>query len=67
MFEEFWPTQAVVQMLESSYGERLSLRSIERYKRLHWQAQRQLVQEMSAVIGRSGDRMIGPLSDIAIK
>jgi hypothetical protein len=50
MFDEFWPTPEVKQMLQTHYGERLSLRSIERYKSQHWQAQRELVEQ----IGPSG-------------
>jgi len=53
MFEEFWPTQAVVQMIRTCYGERLSLRSIERYKQNHWRAQRELVRETSAALAAS--------------
>jgi len=59
MFEEFWPTPEVKQMLQTNYGERLSLRSIERYKSLHWQAQRELVEQ----IGPSVHRLIGPSED----
>ena len=44
----FGPRRKVQQMLQAHYGERLSLSSLERYKRRHWQAQRELVQEMSA-------------------
>jgi hypothetical protein len=46
MFEEFWPTPEVKHMLQTHYGERLSLRSIERYK--------------SQVIGSSAHRLIDP-------
>jgi hypothetical protein len=55
MFEEFWPTPEVKQMLQTHYGEHLSLRSIERYKSRHWQAQRELVEQ----IGPSVNRAIG--------
>ena len=61
MFAEFWPTQAVKQMIQTHYGERLGLRSLERYKGEHWRVQRELVQEMSEVIGPSGHRVIDSL------
>ncbi len=50
MFAEFWSTQQVKQMIQAQYGERLSRSSVERYKRRHWQARRELVQEMSAAL-----------------
>lgn len=66
MFGEFWPAQQVKQMIQADYGERLSLRSIERYKQKHWRAQRELIQEMSEVIGSSVHRAIWLSTDRAI-
>jgi hypothetical protein len=40
-------------MLETQYGERLSLRSLERYKQRHWQSQRELMQQASAALAAS--------------
>jgi len=48
MFAESWPTQAVKQMIQTHYGERLGLRSLERYKGKHWRVQRELAEQMSA-------------------
>jgi len=45
MFEESWPASEVKQMLQTNYGEHLSLRSIDRCKR--------------QAIGASGHRSIG--------
>jgi len=50
MFAELWPAPAVKHMLESQYGERLSLRSVERYKSKQWQAQRECIQQASAAL-----------------
>ncbi len=57
MFEEFWPTPEVKQMLQTHYGERLSLRSIERYKSRHWQAQRELVEQVGPSVHRQSGIM----------
>ena len=55
MFAEFWPARAVVRLVQAQYGERLGLRSVERYKSQHWRGQRDLIQEMgmpaSLVVG----------------
>ena len=59
MFAEFWPAQDVKHMIETHYGERLSLNSIARYKRQQWQNRRDLVQEMGQGLGRSGDPVMG--------
>ncbi|MGO8790273.1 MAG: hypothetical protein ACLQVL_23225 [Terriglobia bacterium] len=59
MFEEFWPAQDIRQMLQTQYGERLSLRTVARYKSQHWQAQRERVQQ----IGSSIHRVIGPFEE----
>ncbi|MGD1100917.1 MAG: hypothetical protein ABSA59_02530 [Terriglobia bacterium] len=53
MFEDFWRTQDVRHMIQSQYGERLSLSSVERYKRKHWRAQRELVRQASAALAAS--------------
>jgi len=50
MFEEFWPTQDVRHMIQTQYGERLSSRTVARYKRKYWQAQRERVQQASAAL-----------------
>jgi hypothetical protein len=62
MFAEFWATRDVKRMIQTQYGERLSRSSVERYKRKHWQARRELVEQVSQAledreIGRSGDRV----------
>ena len=46
MFAEFWPAAEVKQMIQTQYGERLSLRSLDRYKSRQWQAQRDVVQQI---------------------
>jgi len=53
MFEEFRPMQEVRQMIQPQYGECLGLRSLARYKSEHWQAQRELVQQMSVALAAS--------------
>jgi len=53
MFAEFWPVAEVKQMIQSQYGERLSLSSLEKYKRKQWRAQRERIQEMSAALTAS--------------
>ena len=60
MFAEFWPPQAVRQMIQTQYGECLSLRSIARYKQQHWLAQRELGQVTSEAIESSAHRFIEP-------
>jgi hypothetical protein len=59
MFAEFCRPREVKQMIRTQYGERLGLTTVERYKRQHWQARRKMVQEMSQIIGRPSDPMIG--------
>ena len=44
MFAELWPVRDIKRMIESHYGERLSRNSLDRYRRQHWQARRELVQ-----------------------
>jgi len=53
MFAEAWPAHAVKEMIENQYGERLGLRSIERYKQQHWQAQHELIREATAALAAS--------------
>jgi hypothetical protein len=53
MFAEFWATRDVKRMIETQYGEQLSTASVARYKKKHWQARRELVEEMSEAIGQS--------------
>jgi hypothetical protein len=53
MFAEAWSAQAVKEMIENQYGERLGLRSIERYKQQHWQAQHELIREATAALAAS--------------
>jgi len=50
MFEGFYSNGEVVHMIASHYGERLSYGSVARYKRLHWQVQRELIREMSTAL-----------------
>lgn len=50
MFEEFWPTSMIKQVINVQCGEHLSVRSIERYKQQHWQARRELVAQSSAAL-----------------
>ena len=50
MFEEAWPMAQVRHMIAASYGESLSLRSLARYKKDHWEAQRELVRAMNAAL-----------------
>ena len=59
MFEQLSRTREVRQMIQTQYGESLSTATVDRYKRQHWQAQREMVQEMSQIIGRSEDRVSG--------
>jgi hypothetical protein len=46
MFAECWPAAEVKQTIQTQYGERLSLRSLDRYKSKQWQAQRDVVQQI---------------------
>ena len=50
MFEEFWPMGEVRHLIQASYGETISLRSLARYKKDHWKAQRELVRAMNAAL-----------------
>ena len=50
MFAEFWPVAEVKQMIQSQYGERLSLRSLERYKSRQWRTQREVVRQASLAL-----------------
>jgi len=50
MFNACWPARAVQQLIEAQYGERLGLRSVERYKRSHWQAQHARIEQASEAI-----------------
>jgi hypothetical protein len=50
MFAEFWSTGQVKHMIQAQYGVRLSRSSVDRYKRRHWQARRELVQQASAAL-----------------
>jgi hypothetical protein len=53
MFEGLWPLKDVKHMIETHYGERVGLRTIEKYKSAQWQAQRESVQQISAVLSAS--------------
>jgi hypothetical protein len=66
MFAEFWPIRDVKQLVAEQCGESLSLATVERYKRKHWQAQRELVEEMSELIASSDHRAIGSSADQAL-
>jgi hypothetical protein len=50
MFEQFWPVAQIKDEIESEYGERLSTRSIERYRQNHWKTQRELVKQSAAAL-----------------
>ena len=50
MFNACWPAVAVQQLIEAQYGTRLGLRSVERYKRTHWQAQHARLQQASETV-----------------
>jgi hypothetical protein len=67
MFEQLARTQDVRHMIAAQYGERLSAATLARYKRKHWQEQRELVQAMSEAIGGSGDLAIGSSGHRAIE
>lgn len=54
MFAEAWRTADVKHIIQVQYGERLSLRSLERYKSRQWHAQRELVRQVREAIGNSG-------------
>lgn len=60
MLAEFWRTRDIKHMIAAHYGERLSMSSVERYKRKHWHAQRERVEPISELIGSSFNRSIGP-------
>ena len=53
MFAEFWPPAEVRQIVQAQYGERLSLSYLEKYKREHWRAERELVEQASAALAAS--------------
>jgi hypothetical protein len=63
MFAEFWPAAEVKQMLQNQYGERLSLRSLDRYKSKQWQAQREVVRHIREAARGSDHRVIGTFGD----
>jgi hypothetical protein len=62
MFEELSRSEDVRHMVEGQYGERLSLATIARYKRRHWQAPRALLQEMRQPMGSPDHRALEELS-----
>ena len=58
MFNTGWSALDVQQLLRVQYGARLGLRSVERYKRRHWQAQIALAED--AIGSLSGARIQDP-------
>lgn len=50
MFAELWPVRDIKRMIESHYGERLSRNSLDRYRRQHWQARRELAVAAAAAL-----------------
>jgi len=52
-FAEFWPTADVRRMVQAHYGERLSMSTLEKYKRKQWRAGRELAQQASAALAAS--------------
>jgi len=50
MFAEGWPAGQIKNQIASEYGERVSLRSIERYKSEHWRKQREMAQQAGVAL-----------------
>jgi hypothetical protein len=50
MFAEFAAMADVRHMVLAQYGERLSVRSLARYKQQHWRVRRELVQQMTEAL-----------------
>jgi len=58
MFNTGWSALDVQQLLAVQYGTRLGLRSVERYKRRHWRAQNERVQQAGAAIRRGIEPLV---------
>ena len=59
MFDECYPPPAVKKMIETQYGERISLTTVEKYKREHWRMRHERLQQAGgALAGASGGREI---------
>jgi hypothetical protein len=50
MFNACWPGAAVKELIEVQFGESLSLATVERYRRLHWEEQRAQIRSWTGVM-----------------
>jgi hypothetical protein len=50
MFDAFTPVRAIAAMIRSEYGERISHTAVWTYKRRFWNARRDRIQQMNAVL-----------------
>ena len=50
MFEGFWATREIRRLILTQYGETFGSSTLDRYRRKHWQAQRELVAQMSQAL-----------------
>ena len=76
MFAEFWPVAEVKQMIRCQYGERISLRSLERYKSRQWRTQREVVRDASealaqfaadSIVSADGDEFVQDIIGYALR
>ena len=52
MFSEFWPVRLIRHIISSQYGERLSTSTLDRERRRHWRARREMVMAVAAALAR---------------
>ena len=67
MFAECWPLRDVKHVLESQYGEHLSLRVLQKYRSRHWQELRECARATSAAVEAARHPAIVALIDPAIE
>jgi hypothetical protein len=50
MFNTCWPGPAVKELIEAQFGETLSLATVERSRRRHWEGQRAQIRRWTGVM-----------------
>ena len=55
MLEQFWTTQDVKQLIQSHFGETVSLNTLARYKKEHRKAEQERMAKMNQAIGPSAE------------
>ena len=60
MFAEDWPAAAIKRMIQTTYGERISITTLEKYKSRHWRGLRDQVQQAKAALANTAGEESAP-------